>query len=255
MDKNDFGLISIIMAAYNAEKTIGFAIESVLAQTYKDYELIIVNDCSSDSTEEIVRIYVENDSRIKLISNEKNLGVSLSRLEALKVANGEWIAVLDSDDAWVPEKLEKQTALQKELEADLVFTGVRYIRADGAPIDWAFKVPGETCYKELLKQNVIANPSALVRKELYSEHYAIGDEMHEDFAVWLSILKTGIKAYAVTEPLTVVRVSPNSKSGNKFKSALMNWRTYRYMKLNVFSAAYYMCRYTVNGVRKYRNLK
>ncbi|MBR6940130.1 MAG: glycosyltransferase family 2 protein, partial [Clostridia bacterium] len=113
MNSENFGLISIIMAAYNAEKTIGYAIDSVLCQTYKNFELIIVNDCSEDNTESIVQSYAAKDNRIKLISNEKNLGVSLTRLEALKNCSGEWVAILDSDDAWMPEKLEKQIELQR----------------------------------------------------------------------------------------------------------------------------------------------
>lgn len=251
----DFGLISVIMAAYNAEKTVGFAVESVLKQTYENFELLVINDCSTDGTEKIVKEYASKDNRVKLISNPENLGVSLTRLEGLKQAKGDWIAILDSDDAWMPEKLEKQISLQKRLNAELVFTGVKYLKADGTPLDWELEVPDEIGYKKLLKQNLIANPSVLVKKELYERYYAIGDEMHEDFALWLSILKTGINAYAVKEPLTIVRISPNSKSGNKFKSAVMNWKTYRYMKMNIFSSAYYMCWYTVNGILKYRNLK
>ncbi len=253
--REEFGLISIIMAAYNAEKTIGFAIDSVLKQTYEVFELLVINDCSTDGTETIVKEYAEKDCRIKLINNPRNLGVSLTRLEGLKQAKGDWIAILDSDDAWMPVKLEKQIALQKRLNAELVFTGVKYLKADGTPLGWELEVPDEIGYKKLLKQNLIANPSALVKKELYESYYAIGDEMHEDFALWLSILKTGINAYAVTEPLTIVRISPNSKSGNKIKSAVMNWKTYRFMKMNIFSSVYYMCWYTVNGILKYRNLK
>lgn len=255
MGTENFGLISIIMAAYNAEKIIGFAIDSVINQTYQNWELIIVNDCSIDNTEAIVKAYVEKDSRVKLMTNPENLGVSLTRLEALKNCFGDWIAILDSDDAWMPEKLEKQIAFQSSINADLVFTGVKYIKANGTPLDWEMKVPDEIDYKKLLKQNLIANPSALVRKDLYSKHYAIGDEMHEDFALWLSILKTGINAYAVTEPLTIVRISHGSKSGNKFKSAIMNWKTYRYIGLDPVSSAYYMIWYTVNGILKYRHLK
>ncbi len=255
MGTENFGLISIIMAAYNAENTVGFAVESVLNQTYKNLELIIVNDCSKDNTESIVQSYTTKDNRIKLISNEKNLGVSLTRLEALKNCSGEWIAILDSDDAWMPDKLEKQIELQQSKNASLIFTGVKYIDSKGNSLDWELKVPESIGYRKLLKQNLIANPSALVRKELYSDYYAVGDDMHEDFAVWLGILKSGIDAFAVTEPLTTVRISPDSKSGNKFKSAIMNWKTYRYMGLNVIESAYYMIWYSVNGIMKYKNLK
>ena len=255
MGEENFGLISIIMAAYNAEKTIGYAVESVLAQTYKDYELLVVNDCSADNTEAIVKSYAEKDSRVKLISTPENLGVSLTRLEGLKRARGEWIAILDSDDAWMPEKLEKQIALQNKSEADIVFTAVTYIDSDGKSLNWVLRVPKSVDYKKLLKQNIITNSSAITKKDLFEQHYAIGDEMHEDFALWLKILRDGYKAYAVNEPLTIYRVSTDSKSGNKLKSAVMNWKTYRYMKINLFLSAYYMFWYTINGILKYRNLK
>lgn len=251
----DFGLISIIMAAYNAEKTVGFAVESVLRQTYKNFELLVINDCSTDGTEKIVKEYASKDNRVKLITNSENLGVSLTRLEGLKQAKGDWIAILDSDDAWMPEKLEKQISLQKRLNADVVFTAVTYIASDGKSLNWVLNVPESVNYKKLLKQNIITNSSAITKKDLFEQYYAIGDDMHEDFAIWLNILKAGYKAYAIDEPLTIYRVSVNSKSGNKLKSAVMNWKTYRYMKMNFFSSAYYMCWYTVNGILKYRNLK
>jgi len=104
----DFELISIIMAAYNAEKTIEQAIESVLNQTYSNFELLVVNDCSEDQTVSLVRRIAEKDRRVRLISNKKNSGVSFTRKRGLKEATGKWIAILDSDDAWAPEKLEKQ---------------------------------------------------------------------------------------------------------------------------------------------------
>lgn len=115
--QNDFGLISIIMAAYNAEKTIEQAINSVLSQTYPDFELLVVNDCSTDKTAMLAEAIVKKDDRIRLISNEKNSGVSYTRKHGLEEASGEWVAILDSDDAWAPEKLEKQIKLQKKTNA------------------------------------------------------------------------------------------------------------------------------------------
>lgn len=191
----EFGLISIIMAAYNAEKTIEQAINSVLRQTYTDFELLVVNDCSKDRTVELVKSIAAKDNRVRLISNEKNSGVSYTRKHGLEESNGSWIAILDSDDAWTPDKLEKQIELQKRTNADLLFTGSAFMDSDGQPIDWYLHAPAEVTYRQLLKQNVLSNSSALVRKELYAKHYAIGDGMHEDFAIWLSILKEGKKAY------------------------------------------------------------
>ena len=255
MKYENFGLISIIMAAYNAEKTIGHSINSVLDQTYPNFELLVVNDCSTDGTEKLVESFAAKDSRVRLISNEKNSGVSYTRKHGLEEAKGEWIAILDSDDAWAPEKLEKQIALQEKTNADLLFTGSTFVDADGQPISWYLAAPAEVTYRRLLKQNVLSNSSALVRKELYAKHYASGDGMHEDFAIWLSILKEGRKAYGVDAPLLIYRIAKSSKSGNKFKAAKMNWNTYRYVGLNPVSALYYECWYMVKGLLKYKNLK
>lgn len=255
MSHEDFGLISIIMATYNAEKTIEQAINSVLNQTYPDFELLVVNDCSNDRTVELVEDIEAKDSRVRLISNAKNSGVSYTRKHGLEEAKGSWIAILDSDDAWAPEKLEKQINLQKRMNADLLFTGSAFMDSDGRPIDWYLHAPMEVTYRQLLKQNVLSNSSALVRKELYAKYYAAGDEMHEDFAIWLSILKEGKKAYGVDEPMLIYRIAKSSKSGNKVKAAKMNWNTYRYVGLNPIEAAYYEGCYMVKNVIKYTNLK
>lgn len=251
----EFGLVSIIMAAYNAEKTIELAIESVLNQTYSNFELLVINDCSKDGTAKLVEDFSAKDNRVRLISNEKNSGVSLTRKHGLEEANGSWIAILDSDDAWAPEKLEKQIELQNRTNADLLFTGSAFMDSEGRPIDWYLHAPAEATYRQLLKQNVLSNSSALVRKELYAKHYAVGDGMHEDFAIWLSILKEGKKAYGVDEPLLIYRIAKSSKSGNKIKAAKMNWNTYRYVGLNVVEAAYYEAWYMFKNVMKYANLK
>ncbi len=250
-----FGLISIIMAAYNSEKTIEQAISSVIAQTYPQFELLVIDDCSTDNTAALIERLAQRDSRIRLIRNEKNSGVSYTRKRGLKEACGEWIAILDSDDAWRPNKLEKQIALQQEKNADLLYTGSAFMGSNGNAIDYILHAPAEIDYRRLLKQNLISNSSVLVRKTLYVKYYAIGDNMHEDFAMWLQMLKAGNVAYGVDEPLLVYRLAKSSKSGNKFQAAKMNWNTYRHVGLNVISAAFYECCYVVKGVLKYKNLK
>lgn len=241
------------MAAYNAEKTIGVAVDSVLCQTYNDYELIIVNDCSSDNTAAIITKFAQIDNRIKIINNDVNKGVSFSRYAGLKEASGEWIAILDSDDAWKPDKLEKQLLIQTATDADIIYTGSAFMNSEGSPIEWILNVPSEVSYKRLLKQNIISNSSAMVRKSLYCDYYASGDNMHEDFATWLGILKAGYKAVGVNEPLLIYRLTKSSKSGNKVKSAKMNLNTYKYIGLNPIESAYYMCWYIFNGIKKYKN--
>ena len=255
MTSRDFGLVSVIMAAYNAEKTIEQSINSVLNQTYPAVELLVVDDYSQDRTVKLVENIMARDNRVRLIYNKENSGVSYTRKHGLEEAKGAWIAILDSDDIWAPEKLEKQIIVQKKMNSDLLFTGSAFLDSDGQPIDWYLHAPSEVTYRHLLKQNVLSNSSSLVRKELYEKYYAVGDGMHEDFAVWLGILKEGKKAYGVDEPLLTYRIAKSSKSGNKIKAAKMNWNTYRYIGLNPLSAFYYECWYVVKGLMKYKNLK
>lgn len=254
MDKMDIGLISVIMPAYNAEKYIEEAINSVIHQTYSNWELIIVDDCSKDGTACKIRPFLE-DSRISYLKNESNRGVSFTRKRAVEAAKGEWVAFLDSDDVWCSEKLEKQVSKQIEKKADLLFTGSGFMDEDSNTIDWKLHVPEQVSFKKLLKQNLISNSSVLTRKDLYLSHCVIGDDMHEDFACWLNMLKAGCKATGIDEPLLIYRVSSNSKSGNKIKAAKMNWKTYRYCGLSVISAGYNMIHYAVNGLKKYRSIK
>lgn len=246
-------MISIIMAAYNAERTISTAIQSVVEQTYEEWELIVIDDCSEDQTYAVVCSF--KDPRIRALRNERNSGVSYSRKKGMESAKGEWIAILDSDDMWTPDKLQKQINLVKESSAKLVFTASAFMDDLGNPIDWQLHVPKTINYRRLLKQNLISNSSVLVEKELYRKHYAIGDDMHEDFAIWLGITKEGYLAYGIDEPLLVYRIANSSKSSNKIKAAKMNWNTYRYVGLNPVSSAYYMCWYTVKGLLKYKHLK
>lgn len=253
--EESFGLVSIIMAAYQAEQTITQAIDSVLKQTYGNFELLVVDDASQDGTAELAGDAAKRDSRVRLITNERNSGVSYTRRHGLMEARGEWIAILDSDDAWAPTKLERQIALQKKTGAELLFTGSAFMNTKGEPIDYYLPASAEVTYRELLKQNILSNSSALVRRELYETYYAAGDNMHEDFATWLRILQSGRKAYGVDEPLLIYRIDSASKSGNKAKAALMNWNTYRYIGLNLFQALFYETCYMVRGLMKYRSLR
>ena len=247
-------LISILMAAYNAGSTIEAAVSSVIAQTYGSWELIIVDDASADQSYDLISAFAQKDERITVIRNEVNRGVSFTRKRALSNARGNWIAILDSDDIWASDKLEKQVSVLDDAGPELVFTGSAFIRNDGSPIDWILHVPNKVTYRQLLKQNLISNSSVLVKRGSYEKNYSECDDIHEDFATWLKILKTGGSAYGIDEPLLKYRLSPSSKSGNKLRSAKMNWKTYRYIGLDPFQSFYYMIWYTVNGILKYRHL-
>lgn len=252
---NQNELVSIIMPAYNAEKTLPQAVASVLAQTWANFELIIIDDCSTDGTKALAQNFQDRDCRVRVLSNASNSGASQTRHNGVVQAQGQWLAFLDSDDAWAADKLEKQMDLQKARRADLIFTGSAFMDHESAPKDWTLHVPDTIGYRKLLKQNLISNSSVLVRKDRYLECECLSDGLHEDFVCWLRMLRGGALACGIDEPLLIYRLSPTSKSGNKLKAAKMNWNAYRAAGLSVPAAAYYMVFYAVNSLLKYRNLK
>lgn len=255
MTNADNELISVIMPAYNAEKTLGQAVKSVLDQTYPFFELIVINDCSLDRTASLAKQYALMDSRVRVLENGVNSGASRTRHKGVEAARGRWLAFLDSDDAWARDKLEKQIAVQKERQAKLVYTGSAFMNADGVPLNWILHVPVQIGYRKLLRQNLISNSSVLILKDCYLRFEALGDGMHEDFACWLRLLRSGETAYGIDEPLLIYRLSPSSKSGNKLRAAMMNWNSYRAVGMSALVASYYMVWYAINGLLKYAHLR
>ncbi|PXW92011.1 teichuronic acid biosynthesis glycosyltransferase TuaG [Streptohalobacillus salinus] len=247
-------LVSIVMPAYNCEKYVVEAINSILAQTYRNWELLVLDDGSKDNTLRIIEDFSQNDSRIKALPNGKNMGVSATRNRGIELASGEWIAFLDSDDMWEPEKLEKQFEIVDKEAAEFLFTGSSYINEEGEPYKGIFKVPEKITYKKLRNQNVISCSSVLVKRK-YFEHIKMEkDKMHEDYAVWLRILKIGVTAFGVNEPLLIYRISRNSKSGNKIKTIKMTYKVFRFVGINPIGSAYFMMRHVIASVGKYKRI-
>ncbi|MDY6357102.1 MAG: glycosyltransferase [Catonella sp.] len=255
-------MISILMAAYNAELTIKEAIDSVIAQTYLDWELIIINDCSKDKTKEIADSYaLQYPTKIKVINNSQNYGVKMSRHIGLVESQGDYIAILDSDDKWTDDKLEKQIAMfSRYQDVSIVFTGSGFMDETGKKMSYILHAPETISYKELLNQNLISDSSAVVRKDIFKkaeDKIVAGNakNFHEDYAIWLTILKNGGKVYGIDEPLLIYRLSSNSKSGNKVKSAIMTWNTYRAVGLSLPESIRHIIKYAKNGARKYKGIK
>ena len=166
-------MVSVIIPSYNSEKYIAKTLDSVCAQTYADFEVLVMNDCSSDRTAEIVESYAMIDSRIHLINLPGNKGVSHARNTGVQMASGDWIAFLDSDDLWAPDKLEKQLKLKKQLDKDaperkhdFLFTGSSFIDENGLPLSSTLHVPECVDFEDLLKQNVVSCSSVMIRREL-----------------------------------------------------------------------------------------
>lgn len=245
--------VSVIVPAYNAEKTLEAAVRSVLAQTMTDWELLLLDDCSRDGTWALAQRLAGEDERIRILRHDANRGVSYSRNLGVRTAEGEYVAFLDSDDLWAPDKLEKQLALAREHpEGTLYFTGSAFISADGRANRYILSVPERVDYRTLLRQNVISCSSVLARRELLLRYPMENDAIHEDYAVWLKILRREGDAFAVNEPLLTYRVSEHSKSGNKWRAAGMTFATYRYVGVPLPGILWNGLQYTVRGILKYR---
>lgn len=257
-------MVSIIIPSYNSEKYIAETLGSVLAQTYSDYEVLVMNDCSQDRTAEIVSVYAERDPRIHLVNLEGNRGVSSARNQGVRLAKGEWIAFLDSDDLWKADKLEKQLAFQRKLTekdplclAGLLFTGSTFIDEDGNALSSVLHVPERIGFQTLLKQNVISCSSVLVRRELMLKYpMPHVENLHEDFVTWLNILKAEqLEAYGLDEPLLIYRIAHTSRSGNKLKAAIMTYHAYRYVGLGFLEAMQNWLSYSIRSIRKYSKIR
>lgn len=251
-------LVSIVVPCYNSKKFISETINSVLVQNYTNWELIIVDDCSTDGVCDVVLPFVAKDARIRFFQNEKNIGVSRTRKKAIEIANGEWVAFLDSDDCWRENKLSKQLECATVNEAEFVFTASSFIDDEGKPYESVFHVPPRVDdYRQLLKQNVISCSSVLVKRDIVLKYPMDVDDkvVRGDFLCWLQILKGGTLAFGIDEPLLVYRVRRESVSSNKLAAAMRNYRTYKKIGLELLPRLYYFAHYAVNGVLKYRRIK
>ena len=243
-------MISVVMPAYNAEKTIRHAIDSVLSQSYKDFELIVINDSSKDTTKEIIEEYINRDKRVRIINNNVNSGVSFSRNKGVFNAKGEYIAFLDSDDIWRQDKLEKQLRLMEKKNAVLSYTASSFIDQNGHAYNYIMQAEEKTSLSTLLRKNLVSCSSAVVRADVMKTIEMPNDKMHEDYYVWITILRQYKYAYGINEPLLIYRLSDNSKSSDRLKSAKMIYNTYHAVGYNIMSSLFLTIRYTVHSVSK-----
>ncbi|MEO5882988.1 MAG: glycosyltransferase family 2 protein [Caldimonas sp.] len=246
-------LVSIITPAYRAASVIGDTIRSVIAQSHPNWELLIAEDCSPDDTREVVRGWAQTDPRIRLIALEKNGGPAAARNAALEQAKGRWLAFLDSDDVWVPEKLEKTIAFAKTKNAAFAFTGFRRMSSDGATVGRYIEAPPRLTYRQLLGNTAIATSTVLLDATRVGT-IRMKKTYYDDFDCWLQVLKKGFDAYGLDEDLMRYRVLEKSVSRNKRRSAGKVWAAYRHVeKLSWPASAWYFAQYAVRGLLKYRN--
>ena len=211
-------LVSIITPAYNCEATIRETIESVIAQTYTNWEMIIVNDCSRDHTVDIVNNYVKKDARIKLINLKNNSGSAVARNAALEIAKGKYVALLDSDDLWKTQKLEKQIMFMKNNNYAFSFTAYEVFRNSNDKERRVYEVPCCVKYEQYLSNTIIGCLTVVVdRAQITDFHMEKG--YLEDILTWMYYLRNGVIAYGLNENLASYRIVPGSKSSNKIANA------------------------------------
>ena len=243
-------LVSVVTAAFNAEAFIADTVQSVRRQSFEDWEMLVVDDASGDATAEVIANLAAKEPRIRLIRLERNVGAARARNAALAAARGRFIAFLDSDDLWLPQKLERQIAFMSEREAPISYTAFRRINEDGKRVGRLVRVPTQLTYRQLLKNTAIAMLTSMIDTEKTGP-VRITDAKHEDYILWLSILKRGFVAHGLQEDLARYRLVSHSLSSKKKRSAAWVWDVYRKTeKLSPLHAAWCLAHYGTRALLK-----
>ena len=247
-------LVSIIVPVYNVEKYIVETIQCVEAQTYPNWELLLVEDGSSDGTMERIQEYLKgnDDVRIRLICQSSNGGAARARNRGVREAGGRYIAYLDADDLWVPEKLEKEICFLKEKEAAFVFTGYEFANEDGSGTGKVVHVPETLNYGQALSNTTIFTTTVMFDTEKIDKQLL---EMpvikSEDTALWFRVLRSGYTAYGLDENLVKYRRAGKTLSSNKLEALRRIWNLYRRAEgLNLFRSAWHFCFWAVRAVKR-----
>lgn len=253
VNKMKNGLISIITPIYNCEKFIEETIKCVKNQTYTNWELLAVDDCSPDNSSDIIKKYAKKDKRIKYIKLKENSGAAIARNKALEESKGRFIAYLDADDLWKPEKLEKQVNFM--LDNNYAFTCTDYEKIDenGNSLNKIIKIPEKVNYNLFLRNTIIQTVGVMVDTKITGKDIIVMPNIRrrQDAATWCQLLKNGFDCYEVPENLSYYRVVSNSLSSNKFKAVKMNWYWYRKIeKLPLWKTCYCFVGYAFNAVKK-----
>lgn len=245
-------LVSIVVPVYNAEKFLAETIETVLNQTYENWELLLVNDCSKDNSLGIYEKY-KKDKRIIWHNQEKNGGAALARNKGIELAKGQYICFLDADDLWEKEKLEKQVKFMQDNNCEFAFTGYEFADENGKPNGKKVSVPSTINYKQALKNTTIWTSTVMfdMRKLSKEDIYMPNVRRGQDTATWWKVLKKIKCAYGLNEVLSFYRRTNESLSANKLTALKRTWNLYRNVeKLNIFSSAYNFCWYCFNAVKR-----
>jgi len=244
-------MVSIITPAWNSSAYIAETIDSVLNQTYSDWEMIVADDCSGDSTSHIVRGYMAMDDRIRLISLEKNVGPAGARNTAIRAARGRYIAFLDSDDLWHPQKLERQLDFMQSRGYAFTFTNYQRIKGTRATRMNVIRVPRTIGYSAYLRNTIIGALTVMLDREQTGDFEMPNIRSSHDMALWCEILKRGFKAYGLRETLAYYRVMAGSHTARKIRAARDVWKVYREIEdLRLLPGTVNFVFYACNAMRR-----
>ena len=244
-------LVSVIMPCYNMESYVADSIASVQRQTYPHWELLIVDDASTDGTVEIVKNLAEQDEKIRFVVKTQHSGIADTRNQCISMAQGRFLAFLDADDIWHPEKMETQLRTMLDNNVGFTYTTYDWIDEDGKTLNKFINTIGNLDYKKYLCNTIIGCSTVMVDTAIVGQVTVPRFRTSEDTATWLGILKKGHLAYAIDEPLVSYRIRRKSASSNKLKASADLWKVYRrHEKLPFFKAIYYFSCYTFNAIKK-----
>ena len=236
------GLVSVITPTYNCAKFIAETIESVQAQTYENWEMVIVDDCSKDDTKTIVEGYMAQDDRIKYHCLAENSGAAVARTKAMELAQGEYMAFCDSDDLWMPEKLERQLAFMAETGHAFTCTAYEQIDEQGESLNRTIKTITKTDYNRLLLDCPVGNSTVMYNVGVMGKFEVPNIRKRNDDALWLQMLKKEKYIWGMPDALMRYRIRSNSISSNKLKVIKYHWILYRQIEhLSVFRSAFHIC--------------
>ena len=242
--------VSIIIPVHNAEKFIGKTIESVLNQTYKNWEMLIFNDKSKDNSLKIIKKYSEKDERIKVVDSKENVGVVAARNKLIEIATGEFIAFLDADDYWKQNKLEKQIKFMRKNNALISCTEYTRVTEDEKEINDII-IKEIITYEDMLKNNYLGCLTVIYNANKLGKRYFKERKKNEDYVLWLEIVKETKIIFGLKETLAFYRVLNNSRSSNKIKVAKDRWEVYRKIeRLSLLKSIYYFLQYVIRALKK-----
>lgn len=248
---SDVPVCTVIIPAYNCETTIAPALRSALNQTMRTLQVLLIDDGSTDGTLARAREAAQEDPRLEIIENGKNLGVAGARNRGIDRARSPFIAFLDADDIWVRDKLARQLAQLERSRADLCYTAYAFIDSAGSPLGHTYHVPPSASYEGLLRQNCIGLSTALLRADSIGSLRMNEKYFHEDYVFWLDLLRSGRRAVGIDSPLVFYRLG--GRNGNKISAAKNRWLVYRRsQQLGLLRSCKYMSCYLYYGLRKFR---